>query len=90
MKKNDFVTILGALDQTRRIKWAVENGDVFLPAMKLGKEVELYKVGQLVTSNGTGPTKAGISAVVTETYKQNGYWYYVTDTMGTVRNKDIV
>jgi hypothetical protein len=42
-----------------------------------GKETQLFKVGQLVMTNGTGTYKKGLVREVIEVYEENGYWKYV-------------
>ena len=63
-----------------------------IPGIPKGKQTLKtfdFRKGETVTSNGTGPFKEGVKGIVKERYKQNGYWYFVTDTMGVMRQKDI-
>jgi hypothetical protein len=48
-----------------------------------------FKEGEQVTSNGTGPIKMNVSSVVVERWKEFGFWYYRTMSMGVMRQKDI-
>jgi anaerobic glycerol-3-phosphate dehydrogenase len=60
-------------------------------AVRKGKQTlkQGFPVGSTVTANGNGTVRAGCVAKVISRYKENGYWYYVTDKMGVQRQQDL-
>lgn len=63
-----------------------------IPSIPIGKQKLSdgnYKIGQIVVAKASSTFKEGTKAVVIDKYKENGYYYFVTDKMGTQRQQDI-
>ena len=88
--KDTFQSIITAIGENQYFKLK-QIPDSILHTPK-GKQTlkEGFKVGDEVTATATSTRIKGTKGKVLERYKQNGYWYYVTDTMGTQRQQDLV
>jgi hypothetical protein len=51
--------------------------DKMLDNIPSGKETQSFKVGQSVSSLGTGTYKKGLIMEVVDVYEENGYWKYI-------------
>lgn len=74
-------------DNTLEVKKLAAKG---IPAIPVGKETQLYQVGETHTCSPFGLLKAGIPFKIVEAYQQNGYWYYRDESNMVHRTKDII
>lgn len=57
------------------LEWELKYGDKFYPTPS-GKQTYQFAVGQTVQTTGTGTIKAGLSFVIEQRQKDNGFCHY--------------
>jgi hypothetical protein len=89
---NKFSSLLYGMNQALRIKDACDTGQIRIPPEGKGKQTlrDGFKVGDSVVATGMGTIKRGVIGVVSQRYKENGYWYYEIAGMGIQRQQDLV
>lgn len=53
-----------------------QSGKYELPPIEVGREKQLFNIGETVFTSGTGIYKAGIKVTIDEVIEQNGYFRY--------------